>query len=321
MSRHCGVPSQEELVGQEPSKDVLRRFEPVDTQDQGALTHQVAELLAHALGLGLGRRLAQRLGAHRHGEGAHRGVAFLDLHAAAAEHMELGQAPRRQQVVLGPLLGLEAQDVGAGESPEQRGPHADRQDPEVGGTGERRVREVHDLGLGHEFTQHAGHQAQVVVLDQVHGVVLGFVGEGVGERAVGLDVVVPGGLGGVVEHRRAGDVPQRVVDEPQDPVRDLVVVAVVALLRHHDVAHALVRIGSHRPAFQGHRAIAVGHGRGHPGGVVPVEHPGQRRDQPAGAAPGRQPASIVPIEADGPSVGRHHHRRLHGADGGAGSVG
>ena len=84
---------------------------------------------------------------------------------------------------------------------QDRGAHAHREHPQVGGPRERRVGEVHDLRLGHELAEHARHEAQVVVLDQVDGVVVGLVGERFGERAVGLDEVVPGGLGRVVEHR------------------------------------------------------------------------------------------------------------------------
>ena len=135
-------------------------------------------------------------------------------------------------------------------------------------------------------------------------------GQGTGERPVRLYVVGPVVLRPFVERRRPRDVPQVVVREPQDPVRDPVVVPVVALLRDVDVADALR--GTLELATPGRNfPVTLGDGGGDPGGVVPLEDPAQHRHEAAGATMGDELAVVVTLEANGPAVGRHDERGLH----------
>ena len=217
------------------------------------------QLLAHRARRVGGGRLAQRVRAHRDRERPDgRGVA-VQFQPAAPQDLEARQAPRRQEVVLGPLLGLESR---ARPPPPCRAavPRASlhRKDAQVGGAGERRVREVHDLRVGHQLAEHPRHEAEVVVLDQEDGVAIGLVGQRERRTADSSprttfqsSCVASSKIG------ERGDVPQVVVHEPQDAVRDLVVVALVALRRDHDEAHALVGVGLDRAALQGHRAVAL----------------------------------------------------------------
>ena len=218
------------------------------------------------------------------------------------------ERPRRQQEVLRPGPGLEADHVGAGHPAHQRLADPDRQQAHVGLPRMGHVGEVDDPRVRPEVAQVPRDQGEVVVLDQEHGVGRRVV-EHLGEGPVRLLVRAPGLVRLRVEHRRACDVPQEVAREPEHAVRDLVVVALVdvGIERHEPQLQAdgLVDRGLVR-----HDAVGVGQRRGDPGRLVAVEDAGQRRDEAAGAALRLEPPGSVRLERDGPAVRGDDQRRL-----------
>ena len=101
-----------------------------------------------------------------------------------------------------------------------------------------------ELHLGHAFAHHPRHQVQLVVLDQDEGRAvagLRLTDDAVGEHPVDRHVTVPPGVaGGGVHHRLSREVPEVMLDEPEQRVADHVVVEVVGLGAGLDERHPVV---------------------------------------------------------------------------------
>jgi hypothetical protein len=118
----------------------------------------------------------------------------------------------------------------------------------------------------------------VVEPDQRVGSVVQLGNDSLGEAAVDrLVPVAPRGVERVVEFGSDGPVPERVQEEPEEGIRDRVVVEVVGARVVHDEPDAGRRVG-------GERAILVAHRTGDPDDVVTLLQAAKRGDEPAGAA-------------------------------------
>ena len=101
-----------------------------------------------------------------------------------------------------------------------------------------------------------------------------------------------------------------VVQLPQDPVRDPVVVAGEQLGRDVDEPGAACGLHLGRRAGGGDLAVTLGHRRGEPRRVGFEQHAGDRRHEPARAAVADELPVGIATERDRTSVGRHDERRL-----------
>jgi hypothetical protein len=237
------VALQEELERLEPAHDVLRQLQPVDTQDEALVAPPPVEPASERSDLRCAGRLAHRPRLDRDRVDLHSDLAPLRQDARPGEVCaDARERARRRQEVVGPQLRVEAQDVGP-EHPAQH-PLADLggEDPQVREAGHRRVREVRDQRRGAELAQEPRGEGELIVLDQEDRLVrkpVGLVGQGGGERPVHLDVLLPRLVDVGAERGHPRRVPQVVVDEPKDPVGDLVVVAVVDVGRDVEISHPI----------------------------------------------------------------------------------
>ncbi len=134
---------------------------------------------------------------------------------------------------------------------------------------------------------------------------------------VGVDLLValvPGVELLLADVRRVGEVPEVVLDEPQDRVRDDVVEAVVGARVGLDHRHPVVDpvdVEGDRAAFLfGDDDVLFGHRRGDPEGVAVGDQAGERRDQAAAAAAHRAVAVLVTLELGGTPVRDDDQRRV-----------
>ena len=138
-------------------------------------------------------------------------------------------------------------------------------------------------------------------------------GERVGEGLVHLDVAPPGPLGLPVEARGVGQVEQVVVQEPQHPVGDRVVVAVEDVGGRGEVPELVLEVFPEDvdPALRGARGllpVALGHGSGDPQAPGGLQGAGQPGDQPAQPPALDHLAVRVEVVRDGSAVGGDDHR-------------
>ncbi len=128
----------------------------------------------------------------------------------------------------------------------------------------------------------------------------------------GLVAEVPGVELLLADVRRVGEVPEVVLDEPEDRVGDHVVEAVVGLGVAADQQHAVVdavdRELDGAAAFLGDGHVLVGHRRGDPERVAVGDQAGQRRDQPAAAAAHGALSPLVKLKLGRASVGDDYQR-------------
>ncbi len=98
-----------------------------------------------------------------------------------------------------------------------------------------RLRELPHVGLRSRdplpdaLLREHGVEVDAVYRTDDNGTLLGLVREGVGEGLVDRSIIVPGFSDTRVERGGARQVPQRMVEEPQDPVADAVVEPVVSI--------------------------------------------------------------------------------------------
>ncbi len=255
--------------------------------------------------------LADLLSADGDRERPHLDLATVDLRAMGSDvDMHVIQLPSREEKVLAPLSSLEADDVGAQHAAQDRPPHLVGQGPEVGPPRERCVGEVEDPRLRDDLSQHAGNEREVVILDQEDRIVLRLCRERPSERPVRFDIVGPFGLGLFAESRGARDIPQVVVDEPQDAIGDAVVIGVVLLLGDIDVSDPLGRpLELATPGRD--LSITLRDGGGDPGGVVSLEYPSKHRDQASRPSVGDEFAVLPSLEGHWTSVRCHDEGGFH----------
>ena len=131
-------------------------------------------------------------------------------------------------------------------------------------------------------------------------------------RVDGLVAVVPGVELLLADVGRVGEVPEVVLDEPEDRVGDHVVEAVVGVGVAADQQHLVVdpvdRELDRPAALLGDGDVLVGHRRGDPERLAVGDEPGERRDQAAAAAPHRALAVLVALELGRPAVGDDDQR-------------
>ena len=139
------------------------------------------------------------------------------------------------------------------------------------------------------------HQRSLLALDLRH--------HRLGDVAVDrLVAEVPGVELLLADVRRVGEVPEVVLDEPEDRVGDHVVEAVVGLGVAADQQHAVVdavdRELDRAAVLLGDGDVLVGHRRGDPERVAVGDQARERRDQAAAAAAQRALAVLVALELE-----------------------
>ena len=136
---------------------------------------------------------------------------------------------------------------------------------------------------------------------------------GVGDVAVDrLVAEVPGVELLLADVGRVGEVPEVVLDEPEDRVGDHVVEAVVgvgvAADHQHPVLDPVDRELGRPAALLGDGDVLVGHRRGDPERVAVGDEAGERGDQAAAAALHRPLAALVSLELRRTAVGDDDQR-------------
>ncbi len=210
---------------------------------------------------------------------------------------------------------MEADDV-VGEHPlEDRLADPPRQHPPAVGLCPGDVDEVVEKGVGTLGADHPGRRVEVVVVQHHQRPVapVDLAQHRLGDVAVDcLVAVVPGIELLLADVGRVGEVPEVVLDEPEDRVRDHVVEAVVGLGVTADQQHPVVdpvdRELRRSAALLAHRDVLVGHRRGDPERVSVGDEAGERRHQSTtapthGALPG-----VVTLELSGPAIGDDDER-------------
>ena len=188
-------------------------------------------------------------------------------------------------------VGVEADDVVGEHAAEDRLADPARQDPPAVRLRPGDVDEVVEEGVGPLGADHPRRRVEVVVVEHhQRPLALGDLAEhGVGDVAVDrLVAVVPGVELLLADVRGVGEVPEVVLDEPEDRVGDHVVEAVVgvgvAADQQHPVVDPVDRELGRAAAFLGDGDVLVGHRRGDPERVAVGDEPGERGDQAAAAA-------------------------------------
>jgi hypothetical protein len=153
------------------------------------------------------------------------------------------------------------------------------------------VHEVVEEGVGSRLPDQPGGGVEVVVVEHHHRLLLALdrpdhaIGDVVVDDLVAL---LPGVHLGLADVRRVGEVPEVVLDEPEDRVRDHVVEAVVCGGVRGDHLHVVgdpVHLDLGRPlALVGDDDVLVGHRRCDPERLAVRDQPGERRHQPTAAA-------------------------------------
>ena len=130
-------------------------------------------------------------------------------------------------------------------------------------------------------------------------------------RVHGLVAVVPRVGLLAADVRRVGEVPEVVLDEPEDRVCDDVVEAVVGLgvaLDQEDLVGDAVELQRDRlpTGLTAHRDVLVGHRRRDPQGAAMRDQPAERRDQAAPSPPYGALPLRTQLELRRPPVGDDH---------------
>ncbi len=305
------------LVGEEAAHDVLREVGAVDAQDQ-VLGTPGGDLLLLLQRLGMARQVlelgdvdADRVVAHPDG------TAFVEHRLLAVVDGEAHVLLAGQQEVAHVTTRLEADDVVAEDALHDAVAHALGQDLPVLRRGPGDVHELLDARAEQFCADELRDAVELVVLHHhqrrlVTPLRLGD--DALGEQTVDLLVAVsPGALGGGVEDGLAAQVPQVVLDEPQQRVADHVVVEVVRLGRRLDegdpVGGAVLGVEPRGLAVAGagrETAIVLVARGGDPDRVGGDGQRAHRRDQPAGAPHQLlrgAPDGVGALQAEGRPVG------------------
>ena len=181
-----------------------------------------------------------------------------------------------------------------------------RQDPPAVGLGPGDVDEVVEEGVRTLVADHPGGRVEVVVVEHHQRPLtpLDLTQHRPGDVPVDrLVAEVPGVELLLADVRRVGEVPEVVLDEPEDRVGDHVVEAVVgfgvAADQQHPVVDPVDRELDRPAALLGDGDVLVGHRRGDPERVAVGDETGERRHQPAAAALHRPLAVLVALELGG----------------------
>ena len=263
---------EEGVEGGEPAKHVLGEVGPVDPQDQvvAAAAQELLLVLGDLLGGG-GALEAPRVDAQR--IGAHPGLAARVQHRAAlVVDLELHQLTAAVQEVAAVGGRVEADDVVGEHAPVDLLPPLHREDPPAVRLGPRDVDEVVEEGVRPRLADQSRAGVEVVVVEHHQRLVVALDGSQhrPGDVVVHHPVAVLPGVRLVgADVRRVREVPQVVLDEPEDRVGDDAVEAVVGLGvgldQEHLVGDAVELDGCRTPVrFAGHRNVLVGHRRGDP---------------------------------------------------------
>ena len=286
-----GVDLQHPLVGEEAAHDVLAEVGAVHPQDQllGPPGLDPMLLVQHA---GVHDLLGEARDVDADRVVAHPYRPALVVDGALAEvDAEAQVLLAGEQEVADVTARLEADDVVAQQTVDDL--VADRlgQDLPVLGGWPGDVDEVLEPHLGHALAHHPRHQVELIVLDQDERRAvarLRLPDDAVGEHPVDRHVAVPPGVaGGGVHHGLPREVPEVMLDEPEQRVADHVVVEVVGLGAGLDKRHPVVG-PIRRPQLGGIAAsgeaaiLLVARGRD-PEGVGLGGERRERRHQPSGA--------------------------------------
>jgi hypothetical protein len=172
--------------------------------------------------------------------------------------------------------------------------------------------EVRDPRVRGELAERRRDQRQVVVLDQHGGgCAARLLGERVGEAGVDGGVVAP--CLAPVRHERglAREIPQVVMEEPQQAIADVVVEVVVGALVEREQSQEVLRVlerhleASVRALLRPF-AVALAHGGGDPQACGVLNRGGECRHEPAAASAGDE-LSLHLAERDRTAVGRDEH--------------
>ena len=212
-------------------------------------------------------------------------------------------------------VGVEADDVVGEHAAENRLADPARQDAPAIGLGPGDVDEVMQKGVRAGLADHPRGGVEVVVVQHHQRPLapLDLAQHGSGDVAVdGLVAEVPGVELLLADVGRVGEVPEVVLDEPEDRVGDHVVEALVGFGvgadQQHPVVDAVDRELGRSAALFADRDVLVGHRRGDPERVAVGDESRERRDQPA-AAPLHGPLPILaPLELGRAAVGDDNQR-------------
>ena len=205
---------------------------------------------------------------------------------------------------------MEAEDVVGEQAVEDRVADPGRQHPPAVGLGPGDVDEVVQEGVRAPLADHPRRRVEVVVVQHHQRVVpaVDLGDDGVGDVAVDrLVAVVPGVALLLADVRRVGEVPEVVLDEPEDRVGDHVVEAVVGgrvAADHADAVVDPVELELDRPALGllGDGDVLVGHRRGDPDRVAVGDQPREGGDEAAAAAPQRPLTVLAALELQRPPI-------------------
>ena len=218
----------------------------------------------------------------------HRALLVIDCEACVlvAGHQEVAHVEAR----------LKADDVAAQQPLEDRVAHVARQHLPVLRRRPWDVHEMRDDRAGQLAPDHLRHQVELVVVDHDQrplGQLMSHLDDAPRDLAIDLDVTVgPRGVDLAVDVRLLRKVPQVVLDEPQDRVRDDRVVHVVLLARGVDVVQlggrATERRDDRLALLLDHVPLGFGAHARYPVRRRDLSECQQRRDHAAGAT--REPS-------------------------------
>ena len=300
---------EEEVERGEAAQHVLGQVGAVHAQDQ-VLAPAAQDLLLVLRHLGAAGRPLEALGRDRQRVGAHPHLAALEADdAGLLVHVHVEQLAAAEHEVA--LVGarVEADDVVGEHALEDLLAHVAREHPPGVRLGPRDVHEVVEEHVRVGVPDRARRDVQVVVVQHHHGVLaVDLLEHRAGEVLVHGAVAVLEGVDLVAaDVRRVREVPEVVLDEPQQRVRDDVVELVVGLrvaLDEPDLVGHAVHVAVERAAavLPADLDVLVRHRGGDPERVTMVHEPGERRHQPAAAPGDRQLAALVALERRGTAV-------------------
>jgi hypothetical protein len=317
------VLGQEGVECGEAAQHVLRQIGTIDADDQ-VLPPPLEHL---ALGFGdlvRSRGPLQPLGVdpQRVGPGERPPAGVAHFAGVVVDLDVLDQLVTAAQEVDAVGGGVEADDVVRQHPLVDRVADPRRQDPPAVRLRPGDVDEVVEEGVGTLCADHPGGGVEVVIVQHHQGVLPAVdLGEDrLGDVLVdGLVAVVPGVDLLPADVRRVGDVPEVVLDEPEDRVGDHVVEAVVgvgvAAHQPHPVVDPVQLLFDRFARLVRHRDVLVGHRRGDPERFAVGDESGQRGDQAAAAATDGALAALVALELERAAVGDDdQRRRAHAAE-------